>query len=1175
MICASCGAENDPGRKFCLSCGQRLAVTCPSCGAANTPGAKFCGECGSPLSEADAPAAAAASVPVSERRLVSVLFADLVGFTTISEARDAEDVRELLARYFDLCREVVARYGGTVEKFIGDAVMAVWGTPIAQEDDAERAVRAALELVDAVRRLGEDAGVAELALRAAVHTGEAVVTIGASGMGMVAGDLVNTASRLQSVAEPGSVLVGEGTRRAASEAIAFEAVGEQSLKGKASPVPAFRAVRVVARRGGAGRTELEAPFVGRDSELRLIKDFYHATARERGPRLVSVIGQAGIGKSRLAWEFNKYLDGVTEVVYAHQGRSPAYGEGISFWALGEMVRMRAGIGESDAEATTRERIAATLEQFVPDEAERPALEGPLLQLLGLDDAHPRERGELFLAWRTFFERLADVAPVLMIFEDLQWADEGLLDFIEELVAWSRGRSIYIITLARPELLDRRPTWGAGQRSFTSLSLEPLTGEEMTQLLSGLVPGLPEPVLQAIVARAEGIPLYAVEMVRMLLNDGRIERDGVTCRPVGDLTELAVPESLHALIASRIDALPPAERGLVQDASVLGLSCSLAALTAVVRAPADQIEPILRHLSQRQLLTLEDDPRSPERGNFRFVQGLMREVAYGTLSRDDRRARHLAAARYYEALGDDELAGVLAQHYVDAYRAHPDGPEGAAVAAQARVALRGAAQRAAALGSFRHAHGYLASAILVAADPAEKLELQMAAGQAAFDAGLFDPAIDHLERAVALATELGDAASRRRAVGNLGNTLTEGHTDRARQLLTEAFNEPGLTPQDPGFLEIAHPLAKIEMRTANEARAIEIADLALPAAQEAGDEPTALMLLITRGVALANLNRTTEAAVELTGALEVARRRGMLVAAGRAAVNLSYALDPDDPAHAYEVSREGFEMAQQRGAPVGVQRYLLGNAADGAMQVGDWDWAVQAVTSQLDLLDEPAERIWYGTVLAVIGAYRGDAVSEDALRLYAESKTFDDDQYRSYGAWSHVVSSMVTGDLREAIRVCEEVAATGLPGAESGAYGARAAIWLRDATTAQRMRDVFVAERAGRRTAAVLATLDAGIAMLEGKSAEARSRYADAQNRWRDLGLPFWLAMCQLDIAVTGAMEPDERRRAAVEAREIFQRLRAKALIDRLDAALAAGGEAPPAAAPSSRAPSEVEVPQEA
>ena len=1167
VICQSCGAGNDLGRKFCLACGQPLAVTCANCGSANTPGARFCGECGNALAQTDVPPATA-TPSVSERRMVSVLFADLVGFTTISETRDAEDVRELLGRYFDTCREVVDRYGGNVEKFIGDAVMAVWGTPVAQEDDAERAVRAALELVDAVQRLGEAAKVPDLALRAAVHTGEAVVTIGASEMGMVAGDLVNTASRLQSVAPPGSVLVGEGTRRATSDAIVFEAAGDQILKGKASPVPAFRALRVVARRGGAGRNEFEAPFVGRDSELRLIKDFYHATARERGPRVVSVIGQAGIGKSRLAWEFHKYLDGVTELVYAHQGRSPSYGEGISFWALGEMVRMRAGIGEGADEATTRASLSATLEQFVPDTDERRTLEGPLLQLLGLGDAQARERGELFVAWRIFFERLADVAPVLMVFEDLQWADDDLLDFIEELVTWSRGRSIYIITLARPELLDRRPTWGAGQRSFTSLSLAPLSNEEMTALLAGLVPGLPEAVMRAIVGRAEGIPLYAVETVRMLLNDGRIERDGESYRPVDDLTELAVPESLHALIASRIDGLAPAERSLVQDASVLGLSFSLAALTAVVRAPSDQIEPMLRHLDQRQLLTLDHDPRSPERGNYAFVQGLMREVAYGTLSRDDRRARHLAAARYYEGLGDDELAGVLAQHYVDAYRAHPDGPEGAAVAAQARVALRAAAQRAIGLGSHRNALSYLESALLVAADPTDQLELHMAAGNSAADAGLFDQGVAHAEQAIALATELGDATARRRSAAHLGNILTEGHHDRSRQVLTDAFNEPGLTPQDPGYVEIAAALAKMEMRSQNDAKAIEIANLALPAAQAAGDERLTLDLLVTRGVALANLDRPTEAVVELTGALAVARRRGMRDAAHRAATNLSYALDVDDPRQAYEVSRENFELAQQTGLAWDI-RYLLGNAADGAMQVGDWDWAMEALTEQLEFLEAPAERIWYGSVLISIRAYRGEAVDDEAQRLYDETRGFDDPQYRGTGAYALTIVSLVKSELSEVIRLCEEYIALGPGGSDAGAWGARAAIWMGDALTARHMREIFDGTRSGRRTDAVRATLDAGIAMLEGRAADARVGYADAQRRWRELGLPPWLAMCDLDIVVTGAMEPDERRRAADEAREIFERLRAQGLIDRLDAALAADGSRPAPAASPARVTEEV------
>ncbi|HVS62197.1 MAG TPA: AAA family ATPase, partial [Thermoanaerobaculia bacterium] len=737
---------------------------------------------------------------------------------------------------------------------------------------------------------------------------------------------MNTASCLQSVAPPGTVLAGEGTRRAASGAIAFEEAGAHTLRGKTSPVPAFRALRVVAQRGGVGRSEgLEPPFVGRENELQLIKDFYHATARERGPRLVSVIGQAGIGKSRLAWEFLKYIDGVTEIVYWHQGRSPAYGDGITFWALGEMVRMRIGVGEGADEASTRERLSATLQEFVPDGDERRTLEGPLLHLLGIGEAGAHDRGPLFVAWRAFFERIAERGPVVMVFEDLQWADEGLLDFIEELVSWSRGRSLYLITLARPELLDRRPTWGAGQRSFTSLNLAPLSGDAMHALLAGLVPGLPAPVIERIVERAEGIPLYAVETVRMLLNDGQIERRDGTFEPTGDLSELAVPESLQALIAARIDALSPAERALVQDASVLGLSFMLPVLTAVARSEPDAIEPMLRHLAQREILALDDDPRSPERGQDRFVQGLLREVAYSTLSRDDRRARHLAAARYFESLGDDELAGVLAQHYVDAYRAHPDGPEGAAVAAQARVALRGAANRATGLGSHRRALAYLESALAVTSDPAEELELRVAAGRAASTAGLFDQGTAHCERAIVLATELGDLPTRRRAIASLGQYLTEGHLGRARQLLKEAYEDPDLKPEDPGFVEIAEALAKIEMRTLNEPSAIEIANAALPTAEVAGQEDLTIELLITRGVSLANLGRLVEAVVTLTGATEMARRHGHLETAHRAAINLAYALEPEDPVRGLEVSRAGLELARKTGN-AWATRYLLGNAA---------------------------------------------------------------------------------------------------------------------------------------------------------------------------------------------------------------------------------------------------------
>ena len=347
MICTNCGAKNPPSRRFCDTCGQPLTSPCPTCGATNRPGARFCGECGTTLDQATT------TPPAAERRLVSVLFADLVGFTPFSEAQDAEEVREFLGRYFDVGREIVERYGGTIEKFIGDAIMAVWGTPTAHEDDAERAVRAALELVDAVHTLGP-----AIQARAAVLTGEAAVTLAAQGQGMVAGDLVNTASRLQSVAPPGTVLVGEATKNAAEGAIAFQPAGEHALKGKDSPVPAWTALRVVAQRRGAGRSEaLEPPFVGRGEELRQLKQLLHTTGRDPRIRLASVTGPAGIGKSRLVWELEKYTDGVLETIYWHRGRSPAYGEGITFWALGEMVRGRARLAETDDEATTRARIA--------------------------------------------------------------------------------------------------------------------------------------------------------------------------------------------------------------------------------------------------------------------------------------------------------------------------------------------------------------------------------------------------------------------------------------------------------------------------------------------------------------------------------------------------------------------------------------------------------------------------------------------------------------------------------------------------------------------------------------------------------------------------------------------------------------------------------------------------
>ncbi len=713
-VCSSCGTENEPNRKFCGECGVALARACPSCGAANAPAAKFCGECGSALL-ADAPravGAARAESPAAERRLVSVLFADLVGFTTLSESRDSEDVRELLTRYFETCSRLIQLYGGTVEKFIGDAVMAVWGTPTATEDDAERAVRAALDLVAAVSALGDEVGAPDLRARAGVLTGEAAVTIGAEGQGMVAGDLVNTASRVQSVAEPGTVFVGGTTRRATEPTVVYEEAGAFELKGKDGLTPLWKALRVVSgARGSLKSTGLEAPFVGRSRELRQIKDLFHTAADERKAHLISVTGIAGIGKSRLGWEFYKYFDGLPQLTYWHRGRCLAYGDGVTYWALADMVRMRCRIVEDEDPAVALQKLRSTLEEHIADAEERRFVEPRVAQLLGLAEQEARDRQDLFAAWRLFFERLADVYPTVLAFEDMQWADESLLDFVEYLLEWSRNSPLYVITLARPELLERRTNWGAGQRNFSSLYLEPLPADAMEALLVGLVPGLPASLREQILARAEGVPLYAVETVRMLLDRGLLVQEGPVYLPVGEIGSLEVPETLHALIAARLDGLSAEERRVLQDAAVLGKTFTRDALAALA-GPQSELEPLLAALVRKEVLGVQADPRSPERGQYGFLQDLVRHVAYETLAKRERRAKHLAAAEYLTttfAADEDEVVEVIASHYLAAHEAAPDADDADEIRAKARETLARAGQRAASLAAAAEARRYFEQA----------------------------------------------------------------------------------------------------------------------------------------------------------------------------------------------------------------------------------------------------------------------------------------------------------------------------------------------------------------------------------------------------------------------------------------------------------------------------------
>src|SRR5499427_6410390 len=578
--CRQCGAAVEAGHRFCGECGYPLEG-CPSCGAPVTPGKKFCHACGHALNGAE-PALAAARPgvtaagtgtgwePVAERRVCSVLFCDVVGFTSLSESRDPEAVRELLSQYFAVARTVVGRYGGVVEKFIGDAVMAVWGTPVATEEDAERAVRAALDLVSSAADLGAEAGVPGLAARCGVVTGEVAVTLGATNEGMVAGDAVNTAARVQSAADPGCVLVDAATHRLTVSSVGYADAGEHLLKGKAEPKQLWRATRVVSALGGAQRVDgLEAPLTGRDAELRSVKELFHASADRRVPRMVVVSGPAGVGKSRLGWEFEKYLDGLVEDVWWHRGRYLSYGDGVAFWALAEIVRQRLGIAEEDPADIAAGKLAAGLDRFVPDPAEQAYAGVRLSRLLGVafagDGGETLGREELFAGWRLFFERLAAVRPVVLLVEDAQHADAGLLDFLEYLIDWVRDLPVYVLVLARPELGQARPGLGAG-RNRTALTLDPLDPVSMDELVEALVPGMSAGTRAKITAQAQGIPLFGVETIRSLIDRDIVQPIEGAYRLVGDVGELAVPDSLHALLAARLDALDPGARRLVADAA---------------------------------------------------------------------------------------------------------------------------------------------------------------------------------------------------------------------------------------------------------------------------------------------------------------------------------------------------------------------------------------------------------------------------------------------------------------------------------------------------------------------------------------------------------------------------------------------------------------------------------
>jgi class 3 adenylate cyclase/tetratricopeptide (TPR) repeat protein len=1023
VSCSSCGTVQVDNARFCHECGSAIAApACVACAEPLAAGAKFCSACGSSQRPPSPDPVAPAYVrPAAARRVTSVLFGDLVGFTSLSESRDQEEVRELLSRYFEESSRIVGRYGGTVEKFIGDAVMAVWGVPTAHEDDAERAVRAGLELVNKVAAFGEDLGVPDLAMRVGIVTGEVAVTIGAEHQGMVAGDAVNTASRVQSAAEPGQVWVDETTRLLTSSAITYLDVGSHPLKGKVDPVPLWSVRAVVAAMGGAQRADgLEAPLVGRDRELRLFKELFHSAEETGRPALLVVDGEAGVGKSRLSWEFEKYVDGLTSTTKWHSGRCVAYGEGVAFYALADAVRGRLGADEAASDEEPEELLETTLSKYVPDPEEQDWLRPRVGALLGIGSVGTFPREDLFSAWVTFLDRVGEGQhPVVLVIDDAQHADEGLLLFVEHLLSVG-SFPCFVVLLTRPGLLESRPSLATNRRA-TVIHLPTLSSRDISELLGGLVAGLPDDVRTTLVERSEGVPLFAVETVRSLIDrDLVVPRGGqyvLADAQALDLDAVAAPASLQALIAARLDTLSVEQRRLVNEASVLGMSFRKEAIIGLcVGMPA--VDEVLASLVRLQILGQESSRLSAEWGQYQFMQSVVRQVAYSSLSRRDRKGTHLAVIRQLESSKETsaELAPIIAQHYLDAIEAVPGDHDVEALKARAITELQRTATRARALGAPAEAAGHLESALELSTEPGMRAALESEMASALHDAGSYSAAVQHASRATVAFDELGDPVAAGQAAAVHASALMYGSGENAQALVVAEPRWEMLRDRDDAplaqlalakLITAARGRLSIDTRDIDETR-IKLAEK-IGAHGELADAFTSLS--VRYGINGVN----SLARVLLEAAADLARTNHQPIALARCLLNLTVVQSLRDLDKAVEVGREAVAVAHGTGVSVWIS-YCEVNLLLALWDRGSWTEAEEL------LADTPTGQDNVNLLLsaALVGSMNSARGRSWSLPWTADDRpTSDDPSDLAWLTFVEALHAQSLGERESALRLAVE------------------------------------------------------------------------------------------------------------------------------------------------------------
>jgi class 3 adenylate cyclase/tetratricopeptide (TPR) repeat protein len=1035
---------------------------------------------------------------VSERKVVTVLFCDLVGFTASSEHADPETVHARLGPYRRRVRERIEAFDGTTEKFVGDAVMAVFGAPVAHEDDPERAVRAGLAIVEAIQELNEVDPTLALSVRVGINTGEVVVSLGAHpelGEGIVTGDVVNTAARIQSHAPINGVAVGMSTYQAAEQVVAFEPLEAIIAKGKSQPVAVWRAVE--PRTFDSDVIHSVTPFVGRDLDLALLRDVFERAVVERSVQLVTVVGEPGIGKSRLVAELVAHVDGLEMPIIWRQGRCLPYGDGVTFWALGEIVKAHAGIYESDTTEVAREKLDAIL----PINEERPWLRARLLPLIGLDASDSAAQDELFTAWRRFFESIAERSPLVVIVEDLHWADASLVAFLEHLADWAQGVPLLVVCTTRPELYDIHPAWGAGLANHTAIRLSPLSDSDTSTLVTARLEQavLAADTWQLLLRRAGGNPLYAVEFARMLRDRELLDKQG----GLGSTAELTLPDSIHALITARLDTLPLERKTLLRDAAVMGKVFWAGSVSAMSGYDEQEVAQALHQLARKELVRPARQSSMEGEAEYSFLHLLVRDVAYEQIPKAERAARHIKAATWLEAKAAgrvEDLAEILAYHTGEALGfAEIQGDRRLRVdvaPAAARYALL-AGERALGLDTTK-ALTLLdrAKALIPDTDPTFALVL-LRWGDAAHQAGRMREGAQAVERAATSFEAQGDLvragealtllASIRRRLG-APETLTTA--ERAVVMLE-------LTP-GPELVAALAGLAGLQYATGADEAAIRTAGKALQLAKQLG--------LPVPGRALGFRGSARCAIGDLGGLADMERALEILIAdgSGRDAGVLQCHLVAEraqlkGPVATLSQLKQAHAFAEARGLTE-TTWFAAAASINSLVMVGRFGEALDQADALLPLLRVSGERLQICHVLkaqTAALAERGVDASPQADEALQIAYDTQDPVLLMYAAWGAARVWVAVGATDKAYALLDEIAAARVHHdsryAEVLPTLARAAHSLSQLDLVGRLADGVPDKLPSQQHA--LITVGAIQAEAAGDLAEAARRYADAANRW--------------------------------------------------------------------------------